>query len=120
VLAADRRAVFSHVGLVERSQGSVRVLHVGVGEVPGEADGARSDPIGQFLSADRCEAYAVYRIRKGPERVAERAVAEDRRHVERRAAFYASLDLSSSERRYCTELVWLAYRDAGLAWSEMP
>jgi len=114
VLERDRRSPFSHVGLIWKTPSGCWVIHVSVAEVPGAPDVVRTDSVAFFLSKGRAAAYAVLRHRSATPEQLETVVQAARRYAERALPFDGALDLDTSDRLYCTELVWRAYREAGL------
>jgi hypothetical protein len=112
VLAADSEGEYSHVGLVAIVAGRVWVLHATPPEEPDVKGGVIAEPLAAFLAPDQATAAALYRPRDseaGP--VAERTAWG---WVHRKVPFDNAFDLASADRLYCTELVWRAYRSAGV------
>jgi hypothetical protein len=72
------------------------------------------EPAADFFSG--VERAAAYRPREG--RAAEPASREAVGYFERKTLFDRQFDISDGERVYCTELVWLAYKRAGLDLGE--
>jgi hypothetical protein len=110
VLAADRAARFSHVGLLLHVDGRAMIVHA----VPSEEDrdgGVVIEPLAAFLAPDRASDYAVYRVRAldnaGRRRLTERALAMVGR------PFDFELRWSDDGRLYCSELVLKALEAAG-------
>lgn len=114
VLAADGLSEFSHVGLLWIEGGQARVIHAS----PPEAEGAKgwvySEPLFTFLSTRRARAAALYRLADGDIEIGRRAAAAARRYVRDRVPFDEKFDYADSSAFYCTELVWAAYREAGV------
>lgn len=119
VLATDRRSEYSHVGIVYVSAEGPQVIHAAPAELEGGSDRVRMEPISEFLAERYATRARVMRVAPSvspdvPLRAAERALAfarEGRR-------FDGSYDLATPERLYCTELVWLALKGAGLDLAE--
>jgi hypothetical protein len=114
VLELERSSGYSHVGILTAADGDFAVLHVSVGEEEPAPDRVRQDPLPAFLAPDRAAAWALLRLREGADRAGPLAVAAARRYLEARTAFDPALDLEDDRRLYCTELVWRAYREAGV------
>jgi hypothetical protein len=114
VLGTDAVAAYSHVGILAVVGGRLQVVHVSVGEGGPASDRTRADPLSTFLSPDRAEAWAVYRLRREAERLGPLAAEGARRYLSDGRTFDAAFDLQDDTRLYCTELVWRSYRAAGL------
>ena len=103
---------FSHVGIVRFAEGVYAgpcVIHA-----KPEAKTVKMEPAADFFSG--AEHAAAYRPRG--RRAAEAASLEALGYFERRTPFYKQFDISDEARLYCTELVWLAYKRAGLDLGE--
>ena len=112
VLAADGGSEYSHVGLISVTGGQVWVLHEVPPEEPERKGGALAEPLSAFLAPDKATAAGLYRPRDaGAAAVAERAAW---RFVRARVPFDSAFDLTTSNEMYCTEMVWRAYREAGI------
>ncbi|HKI06359.1 MAG TPA: YiiX/YebB-like N1pC/P60 family cysteine hydrolase [Thermoanaerobaculia bacterium] len=112
VLAVDGHGEYSHVGLVALAAGRAWVLHATPPEQPDIAGGVIAEPLALFLATDRASAAAVYRPRdRQAARAAERVAWG---YVRGHLRFDDDFDLVSSDRLYCTELVWKAYLSAGV------
>lgn len=112
VLAVDGGSEYSHVGLISVIDGQVWVLHEVPPEEPGRTSGALAEPLSAFLAPDKATAAGLYR----PENARAAAIAERAawRFVRARVPFDSAFDLSTSNEMYCTEMVWRAYREAGI------
>jgi hypothetical protein len=112
VLAADGGSEYSHVGIVSVIGGRIWVIHSAPAEEPGERDGVAADPIATYLAPEKASAAALYRPRDRAAAItAERAAWK---FAEARLPFDSDFDLASADKLYCTELVWRAYRSAGV------
>ena len=114
VLSADGRSNYSHVGMIKMIEGRPFVAHVTTDDPPGSPDIARIEPLDRFLSDDRAVSAAVYRIKDSARPVAGRAVDIALSFVEERVPFDGEMDLRTTDKLYCTEMVWRAFREAGL------
>jgi len=112
VLVADGSGEYSHVGLIAVSAGRVWVLHATPPEEPDVKGGVIAEPLATFLEPDQASAAALYRPRNGQAGLAAERTAWG--WVHRRVPFDSAFDLASADRLYCTELVWRAYRSAGV------
>jgi hypothetical protein len=99
---------FSHVGIVVTEGGKPRVLHA-----KPNAETVQIESVDDFLSASRVGRAGVYRVKSdgGEGKIAS---AEALGYFEDRKPFDGQFDISNGDRLYCTELVWLAYKRAGI------
>lgn len=111
VLAVDGGSEYSHVGLISVIAGQVWVLHTVPPEEPEQRGGALAEPLSVFLSPDNATAAGLYRPRHSGAAAAERAAW---RFVHAHIPFDSAFDISTPRELYCTELVWRAYREAGI------
>ncbi|MEF8816585.1 MAG: YiiX/YebB-like N1pC/P60 family cysteine hydrolase [Salinibacter sp.] len=112
----DYGSHFSHVGMVWRRNGRAYVIHASPKSLLGVQDdgSVRLEPLRQFLSAAHISRAALYRVGVEDPRTAERAATMAREYVNRALPYDRVFDASTPGALYCTELVWRAYRAAGL------
>jgi hypothetical protein len=111
-VAEMRSDDFSHVGIVRIVGETPYVIHAAP-----EAETVKLESVDDFLSPAKANHIGLYRL-KDESCLAERAAAEAWRWLEKGTPFDHAFDLSSDARLYCTELVWLAYKRAGVDLSE--
>jgi hypothetical protein len=112
VLAADGSGEYSHVGLVSVVAGRAWVIHATPPEEPDDRGGVVVEPASVYLARERASAAALYRpLDRRAAVVAERVA---RGFARARLPFDAAFDLRTARELYCTELVWRAYRAAGV------
>jgi uncharacterized protein YycO len=104
---------YSHVGLIHRADQNIFVIHTTWGEPPIEWKYVRIEPLDTFLAQDRASEAAVYRVGT-PDPVRSAAVQKALEYLQSRIPFDTEFDITTSDRMYCTELVWRAYSEAGL------
>ncbi|MDR3255293.1 MAG: hypothetical protein LBT31_06975 [Synergistaceae bacterium] len=103
---------FSHVGIVRILGGLPCVIHASPGDGVVKLESAE-----EFLSPAKVKAAGVYRlVARGD--IAAVASAAALGYFARGASFDSRFDMSSEDEIYCTELVWLAYRKAGIDLAE--
>jgi hypothetical protein len=112
VLAVDGGSEYSHVGLISVIGGRVLVIHAVPADPPHSSGGVIAEPLSMFLSPDKATAVGLYRPRDASlGAVAERAAWQfERAHI----PFDSAFDLATPNELYCTEMVWRAYRKAGI------
>lgn len=106
VMAVDDSG-FSHVGMLVGGPDGWQVLHATPSEMPGRPDGVVLDPLDFFVDAARARRYAVYRVDADAGRRSRALEAA-------RAMLGRPFRIADPAGTYCTELVWQAWRDAGL------
>lgn len=101
---------FTHAGIVvDAASNDVRVAHA----CPVEPAIVRIDRLSDLLAKDEITSVAIYRPRvRRAEALKATMIAED--YAARQIAFDFEFDLADDHAVYCTELIWLSYRIAGL------
>jgi hypothetical protein len=101
---------FTHVGIVvDAGANDVRIAHA----CPVKPAIVRIERLVNVLARPEITSATVYRprVRKG-EAVRAAAIAEQ--YASRQTPFDFNFELTDDQAVYCTELVWIAYRQAGL------
>ncbi len=111
--AGSRAVEYSHVGLVTLIDGEVQVIHTEASELTGRGR-AKREPLEDFLSDENAFSGDLFRLRGITGTQEATVVRAASGFVEQETPFDADFDLASRDRLYCTELVWRAYREAGL------
>jgi len=101
---------FSHIALVSREDGEIVVYDTILG-------GPRRTPFGHFVNDRRVWRIAVKRLHPEHQRFVPGAIAYCRQAYGSQIAFDGDFQLNNDS-LYCTELVELAFRHAGLPLSE--
>lgn len=114
VLSADGRSTFSHVGIIEVVEGVPWVVHSVVDEPPGDPGSVKFEPLGDFLAPDKAIDAAVYRPKLPFHKNGAEAARIAMSYADRRLPFDRDFDLETPDKMYCTELIWRAYREAGI------
>lgn len=107
------KALFSHVGIIQIRESGVYVIHTEASELTGVGF-AKIEPIEVFLNDDNAFFGSLYRLNDKPEAYGEAAVKNAVSFVKAEVPFDTAFDLGTQGRLYCTELVWLAYKKAGI------
>lgn len=107
VRAVSGPDAYSHVGIVRHRDGMPHVIHA----TP--EHGVRAEPLDRFLADPTVRRVAVYRASRGARAAefAESCIG---------TPFDFALDDTGGGALYCTELVWRAYRDAGIEVAAPP
>lgn len=113
VLLSDGAGGYSHAGVAVRRDDSVWVVHAAPLSETDRGYAVR-EPLAVFLAADRADAAALYRSGALDGARGDSLAAALERYARRRVPFDGDFDLRTPERVYCTELVWLAFRSAGI------
>lgn len=118
ILMKDSNSPFSHAGIIRKVNGRAFVIHVVADETPmGQShydDVARMEPIESFLQTDRASLAAIYRLQDDASAQAMKASNIALTYTIQRRPFDFHFDLQTPYELYCTELVWRAYREAGI------
>lgn len=106
----DDNSEYSHVGIIMREENAVFVIHA----TPEAADGTgwvRKQLLSDFLSESTH--IALYRVKPEFETLTETAVQNTIPWIDQ-IPFDQAFNLDTTDALYCTEFVWLAYKQAGL------
>lgn len=114
VVMSDREGIFSHTGIVADSAGRLMVVHAVPGETErnDEPDRVKMEPVDEFFSSRQAVAAGVARPRDA--RAGRIAAAYAVRRFREGTLFDHDFNDSDTTRLYCTQLVTLAYRHAGV------
>lgn len=114
VVAADVGGVYSHSGIVVKSDSGFMIVHISPGEreVGEIEDRIKMETPGLFFAADRAQHGAVYRLQESLNICTAAAQQAVRLHS-KGVRFDHDYLLNDSTEMYCTELMWYVYRLAG-------
>ena len=114
VLLADGGARFSHVGVVIADALHASVVHA-VPATEQDSGGVKIDSIEDFLSEKNAVTWGVYRLTRDDGGLFGKEAAKYAGEVGRRdIEFDSAFELMDGSKLYCTELVWRAYKAAGI------
>ena len=115
VLTADQGATYSHVGIVVLAEGESHVVHAIPGDDFESPMPLRVDSLAAFTDAEAASAVSIRRLDAAyAAAYAERAAGIAFAYARDSVFFDADFNLQTLDAMYCTELVWHAYREAGL------
>ena len=115
VLAADQRSAYSHVGIVYLTDDGPRVIHAIPGEDFDSPMPLQVESLASFTKVGTASAVSIWRLEEVYHAAyAERAAGIAFTYARDSVLFDADFSLQSLDAMYCTELVWHAYREAGL------
>lgn len=114
VVSVDTASEFSHVGIICKQAGHPYVIHVLPDEKHGDEETVRMEPLALFLSQDNASGFAVCRLSGDRRGIAKNAASHALSFWEKKVCYDYELDASNAQRLYCSELVWLAYKMAGI------
>lgn len=105
---------FSHVGLVHMLNGAAHIVHAFPGDKRDDKGSVRIDTLTNFFASGDFAAAALYRVTPSWYETAKKASAIAEKFADAEVPFDHDFDLQSPEKLYCTELVWVCYKNAGL------
>lgn len=112
VLEHDSETPYSHVGLIFFEEDHPFVIHAVPDESETEIDYIKKDPLNIFLRSDRASAYAITRYNN--EKVASAASRFAKNLYMSKIIFDDAFSLKDTSKLYCTEMVWQAFKHAGV------
>ncbi len=120
VLLADKGGQFSHVGIAVDSAGIAMVVHAVPGEpdFEGDPDRVKMDTAEKFYSSLNASAGEI--CRPGDPEAGEKAAKAALEIYHKGMLFDHDYDSADSTKMYCTELVMVAYRKAGIELTGPP
>jgi uncharacterized protein YycO len=114
VLLADGQSPYSHTGIISINENSVHVIHAVPDESENGIDYIKNESLSNFLNHAKTESAIVYRLKQDSTETAIKAAKSGEEYYNRRLLFDSALDLETDDKLYCTELVWKAFRSAGI------
>lgn len=114
VLLSDGNSEYSHVGIIYIKNKKPFVIHSVPRENSEEYELIKMESVEVFLSKDKATRFAVFRLEDTLMSIS--AMASDFAYncYLRKYCFDNQYDLLTDKKLYCTELIWKAYKNAGL------
>lgn len=115
VLAANKRGIYSHTGILKLYNGTWYVIHAVPGEpdFKGDVDRVKMEPIEHFFDIRKAVKGAVMRV-QNDSLTACKAAFSAFRLFRNHVMFDHSYDLNDTTELYCTELIDYVYRKEGV------
>lgn len=115
----DVDSQFSHVGVVYKEKNVAHVIHTEANEFTGIGL-AKIELLSDFVSDSNAIRYAFYRVKGLNNERAEHVVNTALKYVTDKIPFDSEFNLQDNNKLYCTELVYKAYKLAGVRLVEKP
>jgi len=116
VSLADNEVDFSHVGIVVLHNNDPFVIHAVPSESDNMEDFIKLERVETFLSFEKASAFAVYRPEFKIE-IRNQASEIALQFYESKYTFDYAYDMKTESELYCTELIFKAFREAGVELS---
>ena len=114
VVSLDSKSQFSHVGLVHLVDNKPFIIHASLGDSANAKSRVIIEPLEAFLKKEYTLAVGIYRLRRSSSNLSKKASAIAQEYVSEGILFDSDFDLKTSDKLYCTELIWRAYKKAGI------
>jgi hypothetical protein len=114
VLLTDQNSEYSHVGMIYKINGKLFVIHTIPKEDDADPGYIKLESIDEFLSEGKAARVAVYRlVQNFPDKL---NIASSYAYscYSNKYCFDNKYDLVTDTQLYCTELIWKAYKHAGI------
>lgn len=114
VLLSDQESEYSHVGIIYKKNNKLYVIHAVPKENHRDPGFIKFETIDEFLSEGKATRLAIYRLNQ---------ISSDRINIAASYAYHCYLkkycfdnnyNLVTDIQLYCTELIWKAYKYAGI------
>lgn len=107
-LVDDGDSSFTHSGIIRVIDGVPHVIHASP-----ETELVQMERAEVFLSPEKVDRASLFRVREDPAAAAE-ASLNALKYYEERVHFDSAFDGEDHGSLYCTELIWIAYEQAGI------
>ena len=114
VLLTDQNSEYSHVGMIYKINGKLFVIHTVPKEDDADPGYIKLESIDEFLSEGKAARVAVYRlVQNFPDKL-NIAGSYAYNCYFNKYCFDSNYNLTTDTELYCTELIWKAYKCAGI------
>lgn len=118
VIASDTKGYYSHAGIIIAEKGEFKVIHAVPGEsVPGEKDKVKEESLSSFFESDKAKSGCVMRYKLSTLEK-QKVSGCAKRLFYKNTLFDHNYKLTDTTKIYCTELIWLAFKEAGIDISD--
>jgi len=114
VLLTDQESDYSHVGMIYIINGKLFVIHTVPKENDADPGYIKLEPINRFLSDGKASRLAIFRLHQYFSEKINTASNYAYNCYVKKYCFDNNYDLVSDKQLYCTELIWKAYKRAGV------
>ena len=114
VLLTDLESEYSHVGLIYKINGKSFVIHTVPKENDDDPGYIKLESIDEFLSEGKAERVGVYRLIQNSSEKINIASSYAYNCYIKNYRFDNNYNLMTDTQLYCTELIWKAYKHAGI------
>lgn len=114
VYLADKRGIYSHVGILLKDSCGWMVIH-SVPEEQDETNGMeimKKDSLNLFFRSDRAIEGAVFRLETNNGQITSTVAEESRKLLAQNIYFDHSFNTEDNTKMYCTELIYFIYKQA--------
>jgi len=114
VLLTDQDSEYSHVGMIYKINNKLFVIHTVPKENDADPGYIKLEPINDFLSEGKATRVAIYRLIQNSSEKINIASNYAYNCYFKKLCFDNNYDLVTDAQLYCTELIWKAYKLAGI------
>jgi len=114
VLLTDQNSEYSHVGMINKISDQLFVIHTVPKENDADPGYIKLELIDEFLSEGKASRIAVYRLIQNSSEKINIAGSYAYNCYIKKYCFDNNYDLVTDAQLYCTELIWKAYKRAGV------
>lgn len=114
IISLDGDFGYSHAGIIRKTGSRLEVIHASYAEEGQTQEIIINEPIEKFLKPSSSSAAVVYRLNAQDKILPLIALAEAERFLNERISFDKDFDVETADKIYCTELIWLSFKKAGV------